>query len=96
MNLISAPSSRFRLSSRVRCSAESTLGSKYNVEAIHSRELEFGIVQSDMAYTAYNGTGAFAKGPFGNLRSIMVLYPQIVTIMARSDSGIAQIADLAG
>jgi uncharacterized protein len=80
----------------VRCSAESTPGSQYNVDAIHSGELEFGIVQSDIAYTAYNGKGTFAKRPFGNLRSVAVLYPEIVTVMARSDSGIAQIADLAG
>jgi uncharacterized protein len=80
----------------VRCSAESTPGSQYNVEAIHSGELEFGIVQSDIAYTAYNGKGTFAKRPFGDLRSVAVLYPEIVTVIARSDSGIAQIADLAG
>ena len=82
--------------SGVRCSAESTPGSKYNVEAIHSGELEFGIVQSDIAYTAYNGKGAFAKRPFRELRSVLVLYPEIVTVIARKDSGIAKIADLAG
>jgi TRAP transporter TAXI family solute receptor len=80
----------------VRCSAENTPGSQYNVDAIHSGELEFGIVQSDIAYTAYNGKGTFANRPFGDLRSVAVLYPEIVTLMARSDSGIAQIADLAG
>jgi hypothetical protein len=80
----------------VRCSAESTPGSQYNVEAIHNGELEFGIVQSDIAYTAYNGKGTFAKRPFGDLRSVAVLYPEIVTVMVRSDSGIAKIADLAG
>jgi NMT1-like family/Protein of unknown function (DUF4239) len=82
--------------SGVRCSAESTPGSKYNVEAIHSGELEFGIVQSDIADTAYNGAGAFAKRPFRELRSVLVLYPEIVTVIARSDSGITKIADLAG
>ena len=80
----------------VRCSAESTPGSKYNAEAIHSGELEFGIVQSDIAYAAYHGKDAFANRPFGDLRSVIVLYPEIVTIIARSGSGIAKIADLAG
>jgi len=80
----------------VRCSAESTPGSQYNVEAIHSGDLEFGIVQSDIAYAAYNGVGAFAKTPFRELRTVLVLYPEIVTVIARSDSGISQIADLAG
>jgi uncharacterized protein len=82
--------------SGVRCSAESTPGSKYNIDAIHSGELEFGIAQSDIAYTAYNGTGAFAKKPFRELRSVSVLYPEIVTVIVRSDSGITKIADLAG
>jgi TRAP transporter TAXI family solute receptor len=80
----------------VRCSPESTPGSKYNVEAIHNGELEFGIVQSDIAYTAYNGKGSFAKRPFRDLRSVMVLFPEVVTIVARNDSGIGKIADLAG
>jgi uncharacterized protein len=80
----------------IRCSPEGTPGSKYNVEAIHSGELEFGIVQSDIAYTAYNGKGEFANRPFGDLRSVIVLFPEIVTIVARNDSGIGEIADLAG
>jgi len=80
----------------VRCSPENTPGSKYNIEAIHSGELELGIVQSDIASAAYNGTGAFAKRPFRELRSVLVLYHEIVTVIARSDSGIAKIADLAG
>jgi uncharacterized protein len=79
----------------VRCSPESTPGSKYNVEGIHSGELEFGIVQSDIAYTAYNGKGTFANKPFADLRSVIVLFPDIVTIVARNDSGIGEIADLA-
>jgi uncharacterized protein len=80
----------------IRCSPESTPGSKYNVEGVHSGELEFGIVQSDIAYAAYNGKGAFANRPFGDLRSVIVLFPEIVTIVARNDSGIREIADLAG
>jgi uncharacterized protein len=80
----------------VRCSPEATPGSVYNVGAIRNGELEFGIVQSDVAYAAYNGTGAFAGKPFRDLRSVLILYPELVTIIARADAGIYQIADLAG
>jgi uncharacterized protein len=80
----------------VRCSAEERPGSVYNVGAIRNGELEFGIVQSDVAYAAYNGTGAFGGKPFRDLRSVLVLYPELVTIIARADAGIHQIADLAG
>ena len=80
----------------VRCSVEETPGSVYNVDAIRDGELEFGIIQSDVAYAAYKGTGAFVDKPFGELRSILVLYPEVVTIIARANAGIHQIADLAG
>ena len=78
----------------VRCSSETTPGSAYNVDALGSGELEFGIVQSDVAYAAYSGTGAFAGKPFAELRTVMVLYPELVTIVARPD--IHEIGDLAG
>jgi uncharacterized protein len=80
----------------VRCSAEGTPGSAYNLDAIRNGDLEFGIIQSDVAYAAYNGEGAYADKPFDELRSVMVLYPELVTIMVRADSGIRQLADLAG
>jgi uncharacterized protein len=44
--------------SGVRCSRESTPGSVYNIDALRQHELEFAIVQSDVAYDAYHGKGA--------------------------------------
>ena len=79
-----------------RCSPEKTAGSVYNVDALRGGDLEFGIVQSDVAYAAYNGEGAYADKPFHDLRSVMVLYPEYITILVREGSGIRQIADLAG
>jgi TRAP transporter TAXI family solute receptor len=80
----------------VRCSAEGTAGSAYNLDAIRNGDLEFGIIQSDVAYAAYNGEGAYADKPFDQLRSVLVLYPEMVTILVRADSGIHGIIDLAG
>jgi uncharacterized protein len=80
----------------VRCSAEGTAGSSYNIDAIRNGDLEFGIIQSDVAYAAYNGEGSYAGKPFDELRSVLVLYPELVTVMVRADSSIRQIADLAG
>jgi TRAP transporter TAXI family solute receptor len=80
----------------VRCSAETTPGSAYNLDAIRSGNLEFGIIQSDVAYAAYHGEGAYADKPFDELRSVLNLYPELVTVMVRADSGIHEIADLAG
>ncbi|MEL6291641.1 MAG: TAXI family TRAP transporter solute-binding subunit, partial [Pseudomonadota bacterium] len=43
----------------IRCSAESTGGSIYNINTIRQGELEFGVAQSDWQYHAYNGTSKF-------------------------------------
>ncbi len=81
----------------IRCSAESTGGSIYNINTIRSGELDFGIAQSDWQYHAYNGTSKFAeKGPFKELRAVFSVHPEPVTIIARDDSGIQNITDLKG
>jgi len=80
----------------VRCSPEVKPGSVYNIGAIQSVELEFGIVQSDVHFAAYKGEGAWTGRPFIGLRSVMSLYPELVTVMARADSHIQDLAGLAG
>jgi uncharacterized protein len=80
----------------VRCSAEATPGSVYNINALQSGELEFGIVQSDVQFAAYKGDGAWVGRPFPDLRSVMSLYPELVTVMARADLHIQDLAGLAG
>jgi TRAP transporter TAXI family solute receptor len=80
----------------VRCSPEATPGSVYNIEAIQSGELEFGIVQSDVQFAAYNGLGEWKARPFRELRSVASLYPELVTVIARGDAHIKNLADLAG
>jgi len=80
----------------VRCSPEATPGSVYNIHAIQSGELEFGIVQADVNFNAYKGEGAWVGKPFLDLRSVLSLYPELVTVLARADSHIQDLADLAG
>jgi hypothetical protein len=80
----------------VRCSPETTPGSAYNIEAIQSGELEFGIVQSDVQFAAYKGEGAWVGRPFRGLRSVVSLYPELVTIIARADFHIQDLAGLKG
>jgi TRAP transporter TAXI family solute receptor len=78
------------------CSAETTPGSAYNVERIASGELEFGIVQSDVLFAAYKGIGAWDGKPVTVLRSVLSLFPELVTVVARADANIHILADLAG
>jgi TRAP transporter TAXI family solute receptor len=80
----------------VSCSPETTPGSAYNIHAIQSGELEFGIVQADVNFNAYKGEGAWVGKPFLDLRSVLSLYPELVTVMARADSHIQDLAGLAG
>ena len=81
----------------IRCSAESTGGSIYNINTIRAGELEFGVAQSDWQYHAYNGTSKFAdKGKFDKLRAVFSVHPEPVTIIARDDSGINNITDFKG
>jgi uncharacterized protein len=78
----------------VRCSAEPTSGSVYNVEGLEARELDLALVQSDVQYAAYQGRGDWQGAPYSGLRSIVSLYPELVTIVARPDSQVGEIDDL--
>lgn len=81
----------------IRCSAESTGGSIYNINTIRNGELEFGVAQSDWQYHAYNGTSKFEdKGAFKKLRAVFSVHPEPVTIIARDDAGIKNISDFKG
>ena len=81
----------------IRCSAESTGGSIYNINTIRAGELEFGVAQSDWQYHAYNGTSKFAdKGKFDKLRAVFSVHAEPVTVIARDDSGINNITDFKG
>ena len=75
----------------------STEGSVFNVNAIMAGDLEFGIVQSDRQYQAWNGTKDWAdKGPQKKLRSICSFYPETLVLIAGDDTGIGTFMDLKG
>ncbi|MEM7425145.1 MAG: TAXI family TRAP transporter solute-binding subunit [Pseudomonadota bacterium] len=81
----------------IRCSAESTGGSIYNINTIKAGELEFGVAQSDWQYHAYNGTSKFKEaGKFEKLRAVFSVHPEPVTVIASDASGINNITDAKG
>lgn len=81
----------------IRCSAESTGGSVYNINTIKAGELEFGVAQSDWQYHAMNGTSKFKDaGKFEELRAMFSVHPEPFTLIARADSGIEGFMDLKG
>ncbi|MGB2078618.1 MAG: TAXI family TRAP transporter solute-binding subunit [Vibrio sp.] len=80
---------------KIRCSVESTGGSVYNVNALRSGELDFGVVQSDWQYHGYNGTSQFEdQGEFKDMRAVFSLHTEPFNVIARTDAGINGVADL--
>ncbi len=81
----------------IRCSAESTGGSVYNLNTIRAGELEFGVVQSDWQYHAYHGSDRFKdSGPFEKERAVFSVHPEPFTLIVRADSGIDSFEALKG
>lgn len=81
----------------IRCSAESTGGSIYNINTVRGGELEFGVAQSDWQYHSYNGTSKFEdQGKFEGLRAVFSVHPEPFSVIARAGSGISSFEDLKG
>ncbi len=81
----------------IRCAVESTGGSVYNINAIRSGELEFGVAQSDWQFHAFNGSSKFEEqGKFEGLRAVFSIHPEPFTVVARADAGISNFEDLKG
>lgn len=81
----------------LRCAARPSGGSVANVGGLRDGAFELALVQSDTQAEAVAGIGAFAAvGPSDDLRAVMSLYPEALTLVVRADSGIARVEDLAG
>ena len=80
----------------LRATVESTGGSVFNVNAIDAGDLEFGVVQSDRQFQAFNGTADWEGKPVAKLRAVFSIHPESVTIVANSSKNIKTVADLKG
>jgi TRAP transporter TAXI family solute receptor len=81
----------------IRYTVESTDGSAYNVNAVMSGELEFGLVQSDRQYQAFNGLAEWRNvGPQTDLRAVFSIHPETSTLIAAVDAKINRVKDLVG
>jgi TRAP transporter TAXI family solute receptor len=81
----------------IRCTVESTGGSVFNINAVMSGDLQFGIVQSDRQYQAINGLAEWEdKGKQEDLRACFSIHPESITLTAAVDAGIQDINDLKG
>ena len=81
----------------IRMSVESTGGSVFNINAILSGNMEFGIAQCDKQYQALNALAEWQdRGPQTDLRFVCSLHRELVTLVAAEDAGIRSLEDLRG
>jgi len=79
-----------------RCTVESTGGSVANINTINGGDLDFGVAQSDAQFNAMKGLKAFDGKPVSDLRSVLSLHPEPLTLVARKEAGITNLASLKG
>lgn len=78
-------------------SSVSTSGASVaNMRALGAGDAQLVFVQNDIAYYAYNGIYMFEGSKIGIARGVAVLYPEVIQIVVRADSGIKNVHDLSG
>jgi TRAP transporter TAXI family solute receptor len=85
-----------RAKTGIRCSVESTGGSVFNVNAIKSGELDFGMTQSDVQYNAVKGLQQYKDKPDAELRAVYAVHPEPFTVLARKEANISKFEDFKG
>lgn len=85
----------YKKSETLRASVESSGASKANALAIKSGDVDFAMVQNDVAYYAYTGTYLFDE-KVENIRGVMCVYPETIHIVQRKGLGAKSVADLRG
>nr|WP_320191743.1 TAXI family TRAP transporter solute-binding subunit [uncultured Desulfobacter sp.] len=81
----------------IRATVESTGGSAFNINAIMSGDLEFGIAQSDKQFQAMKGLAEWKdRGHQTDLRSVFSIHDEAVTLISAVESNIIDVADLKG
>jgi len=81
----------------MKASVETTGGSVFNINAVVSGDMDFGIAQADREYQALNGQAEWTEtGPLPDLRAVCSLYTEMVNIVAAEDTGARSVADLKG
>lgn len=77
----------------IRCALRSTLGSVANLQGVMAGTLDVGISEAGQLDNGYYGRGGFGQ-PAPELRTLVGLFPEYISILARRDSGIRSVSDL--
>jgi uncharacterized protein len=82
----------------IRATVEATGASVANAQLVGAGEVDFALLQNDIAFYAYNGITlpAFKGKPVRNMVGVFTIYPELVHIVATHASGVRSIKDLKG
>jgi len=80
----------------LRCYPVPTRGSIENLNSLKITHFNFALSQSDVVYQAIKAQGQFKNKGIHNLRSIMAIYPELLTLVVRKDSKIKTLQDIIG
>lgn len=79
----------------VEASAEVTAASVDNCKLIAAKKSDMGLIMADTGYDAYKGLGNFKGKPLP-LKTLTVLYPNLMHVVTVDGKGIKKVADLKG
>lgn len=79
----------------VSVTAQATGASGENMRLVEAGDVDFAIVQNDVADAAFNGTAPFRQ-KLGDVRALGRLYPEYLHVVATRDSGIKSLEDFKG
>lgn len=80
----------------VQASSQATNGSVQNLIFIKKGEAQVALTPTGTLYEGYNGEASFDGNKVENVRILAGLYPNVNHLVARKNSGIKTIADIAG
>ncbi|WP_421292680.1 TAXI family TRAP transporter solute-binding subunit [Aeromonas taiwanensis] len=81
----------------LHCTVQSTSGSLANLAELTKGSIQLALVQSDVLHHAVHGSGPFAgQAPDDQLRSLLRLHKESLTLLASATSNITTLADIEG
>ncbi|MFC4766802.1 TAXI family TRAP transporter solute-binding subunit [Effusibacillus consociatus] len=78
----------------VQAVAQTSAGGVANLQMMAKKEAEIAFVESGIADYAVNGTEMFEGKKIENIRGLTSLYPNVVHILVKADSGINSLKDI--
>ncbi|MCX5819664.1 MAG: TAXI family TRAP transporter solute-binding subunit [Deltaproteobacteria bacterium] len=79
----------------VEAAAEVTAASVDNCKLLAAKKSDFGLIMSDTGYDAFKGTGHFKGKPLP-VRTVTVMYPNLMHVVTLEGKGITKVSDLKG